>query len=254
MYVLYLDESGTHAAATYFVLAGLAVFEREIHWYTQDLDAIQERHFPDADEPVVFHATDMRAPQDKTPPPFDQHNAPKRRQILRELLEIVRNRRGVLFGVAIEKAWLREEDPYERAFEDLTSRFDMFLGRYNARENDEQRGLIVVSQSSYQQRLETLGRQFRGGSTRWRKIYTIADAPFFVPTANTRILQLADVAANAIFGRYNSGLTGDFDIIAPRFDNDEGRIHGLCHLSRDHQCQCPACLSRQIASQSSHGH
>ena len=29
MYILYLDESGAHSEASYFVLAGLAVFERE---------------------------------------------------------------------------------------------------------------------------------------------------------------------------------------------------------------------------------
>ena len=40
MYVLYLVESGYHASAEYFVLAGLAVFEREIHGFGQDMDAL----------------------------------------------------------------------------------------------------------------------------------------------------------------------------------------------------------------------
>ena len=54
MYILYLDESGTHSEASYFVLAGLAVFEREIHWFSQDLDALQREYFPAENEPVFF--------------------------------------------------------------------------------------------------------------------------------------------------------------------------------------------------------
>ena len=37
LFVLYLDESGYHAQADYFVLAGLAVFERELYWFAQGM-------------------------------------------------------------------------------------------------------------------------------------------------------------------------------------------------------------------------
>ena len=57
MYVLYLDESGNHSAASYFVLAGLAIFEREMYWYAQDMDALQQRYLPEVTEPVEFHAS-----------------------------------------------------------------------------------------------------------------------------------------------------------------------------------------------------
>ncbi|MBI4298889.1 MAG: DUF3800 domain-containing protein [Chloroflexi bacterium] len=60
MYVLYLDESGTHGAdASYFVLAGIAAFEREIHWFTQDLNAIQMEYFPHEIAPLHFHAAKL---------------------------------------------------------------------------------------------------------------------------------------------------------------------------------------------------
>lgn len=59
MYVLYLDESGTHGEASHFVEAGLAVFEREIHWFGQDLDGLQAEYFTDQ-APIHFHATKLR--------------------------------------------------------------------------------------------------------------------------------------------------------------------------------------------------
>ncbi|MEK7993286.1 MAG: DUF3800 domain-containing protein [Planctomycetota bacterium] len=250
MYILYLDESGAHQEAKHFILAGLAVFEREAHFLAQDVEAIQRRYFPDLAEPLEFHAAKLRAPIGSIPVPFDGLSSDQRRQLIADIFGVIREHRDILFGVAIEKAWCRE-DPYERAFEEVTNRFDLFLQRYNSQVattgREEQRGLMVVAESSYRDRLQILGRRFRGGATRWRQVRTLADVPFFVPASNTRLLQLADFCANAIHGRYNGGYTRDFDIIAPKFDREGSRIHGLNHLCRDTECQCPACLSRQYA-------
>lgn len=71
MYILYLDESGMHGEARYFVLAGIAVFEREIHWYAQDLDALQARYFPAVAEPIEFHSADLHKPANQTVAPFN---------------------------------------------------------------------------------------------------------------------------------------------------------------------------------------
>ena len=247
MYILYLDESGIHAEATYFVLAGIAVFEREIHWYAQDVDALQKRYFPDIDEPIEFHSSPLHASRSEIiPEPFNRLSQEERRSLVTDMYQIIRSRRGILFACAIEKAWCRNEDPYERAFEDLTSRFDMFLRRQNNEPSDyEHRGIIAIAESSYRRNLEVLGERFRGGGTRWRQIHNIADVPFFLPAKNTRLLQLADFCANAVYGRYQSGLTRFFDVIAPRFDREQNHIYGLCHLTRDHDCKCMACLSRE---------
>lgn len=248
MWILYLDESGTHAEAAYFVLAGLAVFEREIYWFAQEMDGLQQRYFPNQPEPVEFHASSLRLSGNQAAaPPFDTLSAAQRRQLITDILNIIRSHRGVLFGVAIEKAWCTNEQPYERAFEDLTSRFDLFLRRLNTTSGEsEQRGIIAVAESSYRRNLEILGERFRGGTTRWGQLRTISDVPFFLPARNTRLLQLADFCANAIYGRYNSGYSRDFDIISPKFDREQTRIHGLVHLTRDHDCQCLACFSRQM--------
>jgi hypothetical protein len=258
MYILYLDESGTNTDARSFVLAGIAVFEREIHWFAQDVDALQNRYFPDIREPVEFHASKLRAPEASLVEPFNRLTAQERKQLAAEMYGIIRERRGVLFGAVIEKECYQGE-PYELAFEDLTSRFDHFLRRYNwnlsnvggtvGRAGEEQRGLIAVAESAYRENLEVLGERFRGGSTRWGNLHAIADVPFFLPAKNTRLLQLADFCSNAIYGRYQHGMTRDFDLIASKFDRDEsGRVHGLSHRCADPECQCLACLTRQLTT------
>ncbi len=221
MHILYLDESGTHSEASYFVLAGLAVFEREIHWFTQDMEKLQRDYFPGETEPVFFHARLLRVTQEKSlPEPWNQLDGKQRRELKDKVFGIIRERRAVLFGCAIEKTYadLRQEDPYERAFEDLVSRFDLYLSRMNYRASEEnreeQRGLLVVAQSSFEKTLSLLARRLQQSGTRWRSIHNITDIPLFAPAKDSRLLQYADFCSNAIYGRYNSKLTGDFDKIA----------------------------------------
>ena len=44
MYLLYLDDSGSvsNAEDRYIVLAGIAVFERQIHWLSEQFDIIAQ--------------------------------------------------------------------------------------------------------------------------------------------------------------------------------------------------------------------
>jgi hypothetical protein len=252
VYILYLDESGTTSEASYFVLAGLAVFEREIYWFSQELDNLQQQYFPDENEPILFHATKLRVREgDKVEEPWNSLGGEKRRELKDKIYAILRSRRGILFGCAVERqyAQARREDPYERAFEDLVSRFDLFLSRLNrqmvAEGKDEQRGLIVLAESSYQKIIAILARRLSEKGTRWGLLHNVSDVPLFAPAKDTRLLQYADFCSNAIYGRYNSKLTGDFDSIAPKFDQEGGVIHGLSHLSNDVDCTCIACFSRR---------
>lgn len=252
MYILYLDESGTTPQASYFVLAGLAVFEREIFWFSQGLDNLQREYFPDAAEPILFHAHALRVREgEPVEEPWGTLSRTRRLELKDRVYGILRNRRAVLFGCALEKrlAEARREDPYERAFEDLVSRFDMFLSRVNrqavAEGMEEQRGLVVLAESSYQKVIVLLGRRLREQGTRWGVLHNVSDVPLFAPAKDTRLLQYADFCANAVYGRYHAKLTGDFDLIAPKFDQDGGVIHGLSHLTTDAGCACIACFSRR---------
>ncbi|MHB1004181.1 MAG: DUF3800 domain-containing protein [Chloroflexota bacterium] len=250
---MYLDESGTHGEASHFVLAGLAVFEREIHWFSQAFDLLQEQYFPEETEPVFFHAARLTVRSgDKVEPPWDRLDSEKRRELKTRVLDIIRTRRGVLFGCAIEKEYarIRHEDAYELAFEDLVSRFDLYLSRINrvavAEGKEEQRGLVVLAESSFKKTIALLGQRMNvQGGTRWGSLHNIADVPLFAPARDTRLLQYADFCAHAIYGRYHSKLIGDFDRIAGKFDIEGPAIHGLVHRSLDSGCSCLACFSRR---------
>ena len=56
-----------------------------------------------------------------------------RSQLLDELYQVANEIYGTFFAVVIEKDYLSEsQDPYERALEEILSRFDHFIGRmYN---------------------------------------------------------------------------------------------------------------------------
>ncbi len=248
MYVLYLDESGTHGEASHFVLAGLAVFEREIHWFGQDLDALQSEHFPPS-PPIHFHATKLRGA--KVEPPWDELTVEQRRILKERVYEIIRNRKAALFACAVEKTWAenRNQDAYEHAFEQVVSRFDMFLSRTNhvavADGREEQRGLLVLAESSFKKTLGVLARRIQTVGTRWgTTLHNVTDVPLFASPTDTRLLQFADFCSNAVYGRYHSGYTGDFDRIAPKFGQADGVVHGLVHRTTDYMCACLACFSR----------
>ena len=83
---------------------------------------------------------------------------------------------------------------------------------------------------------------FHAASLRVRDGTTIP-APF----ENSRLLQIADLIANTVYGRYESGHASRFDSMLRKFDQDEsGRMHGLLHLTGSrHSCYLPCCLTRR---------
>ena len=230
------------------MLGGLAVFEREIHWFSQDVDRLQNQYFPSS-PPIHFHATKLRG--QNVDPPWDQLELKKRRELKDRVYDIFREHRGVLFACAVEKDWAKANnvEAYEYAFEQIVSRFDMFMGRINRAADkaggEEQRGVLVLAESSYKKTLAVLARKLQTVGTRWgTSLRNITDVPFFASPIETRLLQLADFCSNAVYGRYHSGLTLDFDRIAPKFDQFDGVVHGLVHLTTDFMCSCLACFSR----------
>lgn len=242
MYILYLDESGTHTDARYFVVAGVAVHETETYYLAQDLDGLQAKYFPGSQEPVAFHASPLRAAHGQSHDPYPGLDRTQRRQLKEDIFSSIVSAEPRLFAVAMEKSYTLG-DCYDRGFEEIVNRFDRMLGRF-ARDGNHQRGLIVAAESSYRENLETLARKIAREGHRWGRTHNLADIPYFAPASNTRLLQAADFVANAVYGRYESGYALDFDRIAVRFDQDSAGMHGLVHLhSNRSECYCPACIA-----------
>ena len=245
MYLLYLDESGLHASP-YFVLAGLAVFETQTGPMSSEVDRLLNRYFVASAHVGPLRATTVRS---GSKPPWDQLSQNSRWSLLDEAYEVIRNSHAALFGVAIEREWLPAgEDEYLFAIESVARRFEGYLQRRSGEESAPQRGIIVAAESPFRQRIETLALRIQQEGTRWGDVRNLAEVPLFSSAANSRMLQLADLCANAIHARYATGHTLHFDRIAARFDASDGVVHGLWHASMDFQtCSCPACLTRRIA-------
>ena len=240
MHIVYADEAGTHASA-YFVLAGLAVFERQTFFLSRELDAIVERYFPGEPDSVELHCSLLMAQERRLKAPYDSLDFEQRLSLRDEVIRVIVNSQVRLFAVAIEKAAI-DESPYERALEEIIRRFDLMLKRF-FRADDRQRGIVVVAESSYRENLQTLAKRIWTEGHRWGDTRNIADVPFFAHAKSSRLLQLADFAANAVYRRYEVGDARQFDVLAQRFDSEGGQLHGLVHIARDRRdCDCPACV------------
>jgi hypothetical protein len=229
MYVLYLDESGDekNAANRHFVLAGVAAFERQIHFLTEAVDAIQNRHLPGL-EPVPFHASPMRKGKDfwrKVP-------LEMRLQMLADIGNVLANsdpRGVVLFAVAVQKsARCYGEPAVQLAVEEICGRFNLFLARRHKHERDTQRGLIVFAEGRFDQRARTWVRTFRRQGTRIGWIRNFAeDLPYSASANDSRMLQLADHVAHAVFLHFEQNDDSLLGPIEKKFDRDGTSIHGL---------------------------
>jgi hypothetical protein len=242
MYLLYLDEAGTHQS-NYFCLCGVAVFERRTHWISSALNQIQKKSFPDVTESIELHASAMRAGQQA---PWDKLSKEVRYQVIDDIYEVIRQDQVVLFATAVEKAWLKnDKDAYTWAFEGIVNRFDRFLRDKYKDEGEAQRGLIIIAESQYKDRLEEISQKVKQYGTVWGEAYNLSEIPMFTRASQSRLLQVADFCVNAIFGRFESGYTKQFDKIAHLFYENDGILRGLSHYTRNNKCMCPSCITRR---------
>ncbi len=246
MHLLYLDDSGStvDASQSYFVLAGISVYERQTYFISQKLDDIAARIIAGDPKDIEFHASVMYHGKK---PPWRGMSKLDRRNVIKEVLQVLRDshKSTRAFACAVRKASFPRADSSLLAFEELCNRFDLRLKRLHD-SGDTQRGLIILDRSSDERTIQRLADSFRETGTRWRIIRNLADVPLFVDSEASRLIQLADHIAYAVYRRYESGDTSFFDIIASKFDRDEGVLHGLVHKQPfDPHCMCPACMSRR---------
>jgi hypothetical protein len=150
------------------------------------------------------------------------------------------------FACVVHKDSYPSRDPVELAFEDLCSRFDIYLSQLRGA-GDRQRGLLILDQSSHETSLQAMARDFRTLGTRWGVLRNLADTPFFVDSKASRLVQVADHIAYATFRRFQMCDAQYFDIISSKFHSVDGIVHGLSHKEHNNNCMCIACLSRRLS-------
>lgn len=229
MHLLYLDESGSVAdpGQKYFVLAGISVFERKTHWVEQELNDIAARFCPHDPHTIELHGSPMRSGRGE----WKGFQRQDREQAIKDALDVgVRANypKGVrLFGAVIKKDTLHGSDPVEHAFQQLANRFDLFLMRLHQKHSDSQRGIILFDKSTTEQRIQTLSREFKYSGHAWGKIKNYAEVPVFLDSKASRLIQLADLVAYALFRFHEHNDNSYYDVIKYCFDSEGGVEHGL---------------------------
>ncbi len=229
MHLLYLDESGhlDDPNQRYFVLAGVSVFERCGHWIEQDLNNIARRFSAHDPHSVELHGSPMRSGRDG----WKAHPLVDRLAAIKDALRVgvaERPRKDVrLFGAVVKKSSLPGEDPVEYAFEQMASRFDLFLKRLHAKHHDTQRGIIILDKSSTERRIQTMAREFKYSGHTWGKTKCYAEVPLFLDSRASRLIQLADLVAFALYRFHESRDNSFYDVIKHCFDSEGAVEHGL---------------------------
>lgn len=162
MHILYLDDSGSaqNPGEKHLVLGGYSIYEAQANYITQELDKLALSIDPKDPHSVEFHASEIFGGRTK---PWDRiPSKTERCGIIKEVLKVLKGayQSARAFAVAVHKDSYPNRDPMEMAFEDLCSRFDLYLKRLGA-SGDRQKGLIILDKSSYETSLQKLARNFR---------------------------------------------------------------------------------------------
>jgi hypothetical protein len=238
MYLLYLDDAGSvqNQSDRHFILAGIALFERQVHFLNEELEALAKEVSEHAPHDVELHANPIHSGRGM----WRKQPKQLRRQLIARGLAVADKLHGkwALFGAVIEKVALPGEDAAEYAFEQLVSRFDMFLSRMYQK-NNTQRGLMILDKTVLETRLQTITREFKRDGHRWGRLRNFVDVPFFVDSRATRAVQYADLVAYALWRKYEKADDEFFKIIETAFDAEGGVRHGLVVKSNQIKEQHP---------------
>jgi hypothetical protein len=248
MYLLDLDESGNEndPSDRFFVLGGIALFERQTYFVSAGVDQVQERHFPGL-QPITFHASEIRSGRE-----FWRPISPGTRDAaLADLCQVFQRtpaRGRCRYAAAIEKsADLWGEAAVAKATEKVCRRFDSYLQRQFHENQYPQRGLLVFSEGRFDARAKIWVKGFHERGTTWGAINNLADIPHLAAMKESRLVQLADLVAHSVWLLYEKRDSKLFERIESCFDNKDGVLHGLVHIRPEGsgRCDCPACASRR---------
>ncbi|MCU4674101.1 DUF3800 domain-containing protein [Catenovulum sp. 2E275] len=228
MFLLYADESGTPGGADqeHFILAGVTVFERKAHWLSLELDKIASRFNPQDPNSVELHGAPMLAGRKL----WRKFPKEARLNAIKDALNLIDGKHYKIIASIVKKQAISPEDPVHYTFQQLITRFDHFLTREHLHFKNTQRGLVLFDKSSKEAPIQALATEFKTNGHEWGNLRNMAEVPVFVDSTATRLIQLADLVAYALFRKYEKNDPQFSDIIEKKFDYFGGVQHGL-HLA-----------------------
>ncbi len=249
MYLFYVDESGDPGlnGSRYLLLGGAALFEGQWARSKDLLDEVRVTCTPTAKPvPRELHFKDIRQGLDE----YRGWSEAQRGAIIASACNVAR---GFLpselrFFVAFaDKAeWLGAnpgltgDDLYAVLFEELCSRFDLFLRRRYA-SGAPSKGMVIVDPHK-----EALSKALRANhaaqrvqGNRWSRVYNLIETLFFLDSHESPGLQLADLCAYGVWRLVNSAdptmvlqIRDVFDREPLGSEYNAGKWHGVKYLGR----------------------
>ena len=150
MYLCYVDESGDTGprGSKHLLLGAAALFEGRWSYVSNDFSKVIGQYFPAPPRPKEIHCTDVRGGRGA----YATLSRDQRMDLLADVCRVVTGMIDTeirLFTVIIEKSsWFARypgrshHEMYVDAFEELVSRFDLYLRRRNA-EGQPSKGLMI---------------------------------------------------------------------------------------------------------------
>ena len=253
VYLLYADESGdlSDPATNVFVVGAIAVHEDAVRPLAGDINSTINRYVGRATGMTLeLHGAPMRVGAGR----WKAVPAGKRRGLYHALMKKVcswrhgdSNSEIEPFVVVIDRD--HSQSPTETAYGELLFMFDQFL-REGRRRGRNHNGVLIADRSRYERTLEAwveLARsRFKRSRQDPRRLYALAETPFFVDSQSTRLMQMADLVAHAFYRAYNAGddtfsttcLSGLTTPVPTR----------IVHFTSNAACACDACRLEREAS------
>lgn len=267
MYLLFLDESGTHSSSPAFILGGMAAHENDIWGLQRGLDQILlDNLTPLGLSHLDFelHATEIKSPnrtrgraggsrRNATPTsPWSGVPASVRFKVLDDTYEFLRSFAPteevlppVFFSAVIDRAYT---DKAKRAYELVFNKFNDMLTRRYHDTGQRHRGLVVHDEHQIETDLQAWTTDWRQVGGKIGRLNNIVDVPLFSDSRASRMLQAADFIAFAVWRYYGANDQERFDQVSARFDQTPGALHGLIHVWPGYghaPCPCLACTERE---------
>jgi len=248
VYLLYVDESGDPngwSNQANFVLGAVAIHEGQVFGLTKQLDGIQQKYFPATTIPIPFHAEEISSGHGR----FKSFDKVTRQSILHDVYDVIAKMSFpnlVLFAACVDDTALPSiAETLDVVLTDISSRFNIMLVRqfnYGA----PNKGLMIVDQA-HEDQYRKLVAGFQTKGSKYGLLTHIVDIPYFATRKDTRMLQLADFCAYAVFRYYERKDATYLEMILERFDRRSLRSppEGLKHITQRPACQCVACSWRR---------
>lgn len=249
MYLLYVDESGDPGqyGSSHLVLGAVALFEGKWRYLDADLRNLIDRYFPTSPKPSEIHLAPLRSGKQE----YRALDAATRQKLLDEFCGIVTSLLSTeitLFTVVADKSWWFGQNPgktgddlYAELFENLSSRFDLYLRRRYS-EGAPSKGIIIADphKVALSASLRTNHRLFQRSGNRWNPQYNLIETVFFLDSHESPGLQLADLCSYSIWRMVTAKDTALATVLANTFDREPltsrvnpGKCHGVKYLGAD---------------------